>query len=165
MTRSPAVPDRTKKKKPVPWLPSSRSERHVLQCRCQPTPTQPIILCIWGRGILLLKPCKDHVLKTRCRHFWCVSFRLETSPFWFVFLIPNVGRSVGRFLFYFIFFLERGGFGFVLFSPCASRRFRGCVGGTNMDSDAERDHPSRHANYFVRGARESKAARSDHSFS
>ena len=26
----------------VPWLPSSRSERHVLQSSCQPTPIQPI---------------------------------------------------------------------------------------------------------------------------
>ena len=25
----------------VPWLSSSSSERHVLRCRCQPTPTQP----------------------------------------------------------------------------------------------------------------------------
>ena len=41
------------KQKTVPWLPSSGSERHVLKCRCQPTPTQPIYN-VWGgarRGV------------------------------------------------------------------------------------------------------------------
>ena len=41
-TRSPAVTDSQKKKrKQIPWLSSSSSGRHALQCRCQTTPTQP----------------------------------------------------------------------------------------------------------------------------
>ena len=37
--------DRPKKKKTVPWLSSSRSDWHVLQRRCQPTPTPIYIKC------------------------------------------------------------------------------------------------------------------------
>ena len=33
---------RIEKKNAVSWLSSSSSARHVLQCRCQPMPTQPI---------------------------------------------------------------------------------------------------------------------------
>ena len=39
-TRPPAVIDR--QKKTITWWSVSCSERHVLQCRCQPTLTQPI---------------------------------------------------------------------------------------------------------------------------
>ena len=42
LTQPPAVVTDEKNKKRVPWLSSSSSERHVLQCRCQSTPTQPI---------------------------------------------------------------------------------------------------------------------------
>ena len=42
LDKQPWATAKKKKKKTVPWLSSSRSERHVLQCRCQPTPTQPI---------------------------------------------------------------------------------------------------------------------------
>ena len=34
-----------------PWLFSSGSERHVLQHRCQPTPTQPIYMLCTGGGV------------------------------------------------------------------------------------------------------------------
>ena len=45
LIRQPAVtPPPQNKTKVVPWLSnSSRSELHVLQRRCQPTPTQPIL--------------------------------------------------------------------------------------------------------------------------
>ena len=58
-----------KKKRYVPWLSSSRGERHVLQYRCQPTPTQPIHIKTnnayiggggWGGGGYSLVACLCH---------------------------------------------------------------------------------------------------------
>ena len=49
VTRPPAVTDRHKSRKiTIPWLFSSSSERHVLQCRCQLTPTQSIPYILYG---------------------------------------------------------------------------------------------------------------------
>ena len=47
LTRPPIAAIAKIKKRCVPWLSSSRSERHVLKFRCQPTPTQPTNLYIW----------------------------------------------------------------------------------------------------------------------
>ena len=44
LTASRGNRQKKQNKKTVPWLSSSRSERRVLQRRCQPTPTQPIYI-------------------------------------------------------------------------------------------------------------------------
>ena len=46
-------------KKSAPWLSSSRSELHVLQCRRQPTPTQPMCSVGGGGRGSLQRSCSD----------------------------------------------------------------------------------------------------------
>ena len=66
MTRLPAETDRQKTKntnKMVPWLSSSSSERYVFQCRCQPTPTQPVYYIggKYARGGVKMCVCVFHI--------------------------------------------------------------------------------------------------------